>query len=173
MAFRLTDGEIVIRNAVPQDQAVVERLVRETDCSLMAYGTEPGRIHVYHGREQFFPEKIEASKLYRLMLENSTAEPVGYIGLKVTSEEYRRAELSYFVADRYKGHGYATRALQLLTEFAFDRLTMKRLYLEIADGNIPSLRVAEKCGYQKEGLLLSFKLIGKKWHDYWLLARIH
>ncbi len=172
MAFVLVDGDLKIRGSLPEDQAVAEGLVRETDCSLTAYSAQPGSMHVYHPREQFFPEKIEAGKLYRLMLEHADGEAVGFVGLKVLSEQHRRAELSYFISDRFKGRGYATRALQMLTGFAFGPLAMKRLCLEIADGNTSSLRVAEKCGYLKEGLMRSYKVTGSKWHDYWLLAKI-
>lgn len=172
MAFLLEGEGIQIRSAKPEDQLEVDELVRSTDCSLMVLGTHPDLLHVYHDRESLFPEKIEKKKLYRLIVEDEKQEMLGYVGFDLISARYLRAELSYFIADKYKGHGYATRALKLLTDYALGELGMRRVYLEIAEENLPSMRVAEKGGFVKEGLMRDFKLIGDKWHNYWLLAKI-
>jgi RimJ/RimL family protein N-acetyltransferase len=173
MAFRLSGGDITIRAAVQGDEAIIGGLIRATSCSLMALGAKPERVRFHYRRQVNFPERIEPGRVYRLILETSAGEIIGYLGIKLASEQYRRVALSYFVADRFKGHGYATRALMLLADYLCNRLGIRRLYLEIADGNLPSLRVAEKAGFQKEGLMRSYKMIAGKWHDYWLLARIN
>ena len=70
----------------------------------------------------------------------------------------RTVELGYMVAPDARGHGVATETLQLLTEWAENELGMLRIELLISVGNTPSKRVAERGGYQLEGVLRSVQL---------------
>ena len=67
----------------------------------------------------------------------------------------RQAEAGYIVGPWARGRGIASRALTLLTDWALDELGLVRIELRITAGNAPSIRVAEKCGYEREGVLRS------------------
>jgi RimJ/RimL family protein N-acetyltransferase len=69
--------------------------------------------------------------------------------------EARTVELGYVVAPDARGRGVATAALRLLTEWAFTALDVLRIELLISAENGASRRVAERCGYTREGLLRS------------------
>ena len=69
--------------------------------------------------------------------------------------EAATVELGYVVAPAARGHGVATEALRLLTQWAFETLRAVRLELVISVDNEPSKRVAERCGYTREGVLRS------------------
>jgi RimJ/RimL family protein N-acetyltransferase len=69
--------------------------------------------------------------------------------------EARTAELGYVVARNARGRGVASAALGLLTEWAFADLAALRLELMISVENEASKRVAERCGYVREGVLRS------------------
>ena len=64
------------------------------------------------------------------------------------------AELGYVVAPAARGRGVATEALRQLTAWAFE-LGMVRLELLISVDNAASKKVAERCGYVREGVLRS------------------
>lgn len=66
--------------------------------------------------------------------------------------ESQTAELGYSVAAFARGRGVATEALRLLTEWAFGE-GMLRLELLISAENAASKKVAERCGYVREGVL--------------------
>ena len=70
----------------------------------------------------------------------------------------RSAELGYVVLPASRGRGVATEALRLLTAWAFSELGALRLELLIGVGNHASKRVAERCGYVREGVLRSLHL---------------
>jgi RimJ/RimL family protein N-acetyltransferase len=53
-----------------------------------------------------------------------------------------------------RGRGVASEALRLLTDWGFSR-GLHRLELRIGADNVASQRVAERCGYVREGLLRS------------------
>jgi RimJ/RimL family protein N-acetyltransferase len=69
--------------------------------------------------------------------------------------EARTAELGYVVAPAARGRGVASEALRQLTRWAFDEVGMFRLELLISVENEASKRVAERCGYVREGVLRS------------------
>jgi RimJ/RimL family protein N-acetyltransferase len=69
--------------------------------------------------------------------------------------EGREIELGYIVAREARGRGAGTAILELLTRWAFEVMQAERLYLMIDVENRPSLRVAERCGYLREGVLRS------------------
>jgi RimJ/RimL family protein N-acetyltransferase len=70
----------------------------------------------------------------------------------------RTAELGYVVLPWARGRGVATEALRLLTAWAFSELGALRLELLISVDNDASKRVAERCGYLREGVLRSLHL---------------
>jgi RimJ/RimL family protein N-acetyltransferase len=81
-----------------------------------------------------------------------------FLGLALAprlGQEARTAELGYVVAPAARGRGVATEALRQLTEWAFAERGMLRLELLISVGNGASKRVAERCGYVREGVLRS------------------
>jgi RimJ/RimL family protein N-acetyltransferase len=64
-------------------------------------------------------------------------------------------ELGYIVARDARGRGAGTAILRLLTRWAFEEMRAMRLYLMIEVENRASSRVAEHCGYRREGVLRS------------------
>jgi RimJ/RimL family protein N-acetyltransferase len=66
-----------------------------------------------------------------------------------------RAEVGYWVGPWARGEGVAARALGLLSAWALGPLGLARLDLNASVSNAASLRVAERCGYVREGTLRS------------------
>jgi RimJ/RimL family protein N-acetyltransferase len=84
-----------------------------------------------------------------------------FLGLALApaiDREARTTELGYIVAPTARGRGVATAALRLLTDWAFSELAALRLELLIGVENEASKRVAERCGYGREGVLRSMHL---------------
>jgi RimJ/RimL family protein N-acetyltransferase len=68
---------------------------------------------------------------------------------------FRTGHFGYWVARDARGRGVATEALRALCRWAVDSLDVKRLELLTDPENLASQRVAEKAGFQREGLLRS------------------
>jgi RimJ/RimL family protein N-acetyltransferase len=84
----------------------------------------------------------------------------------------RTAELGYVVAPPARGRGVATRALELLTRWAFDDAGILRAELLISTENVASKRVAEKDGYRYEGTLRSVHFKGDLREDTEIWSRL-
>jgi RimJ/RimL family protein N-acetyltransferase len=81
-----------------------------------------------------------------------------FLGLALApriDRDTQTVELGYIVASTARGRGVATQALRLLTEWAFSELGAVRIELLISVENEASKRVAERCGYEREGVLRS------------------
>jgi len=59
-------------------------------------------------------------------------------------------ELAYWIRPEQRGRGIASRAVQAATLWTHRSLAIPRIWLEIRPGNEPSLRVAQRAGYQFE-----------------------
>jgi RimJ/RimL family protein N-acetyltransferase len=80
---------------------------------------------------------------------------LGMIGLIADRHDALRAEIGYWVAPAARGRGVATRALGLLSRWCMTIGGFARLDLQAATANEASLRVAERCGFVREGVLRS------------------
>ena len=70
----------------------------------------------------------------------------------------RQAEIGYLVAPEARGRGVASRALGLITDWSLRSLGLERVELRIDVANAASIRVAERLGYVREGVLRSLHL---------------
>ncbi len=82
---------------------------------------------------------------------------LGSIGLHL-GVNARRHAIGYLVAAEARGRGVATRAVGLVTHWAFERFAMQRLCLWTLPGNVASQAVAEKAGFRFEGLVRNWDL---------------
>lgn len=97
---------------------------------------------------------------------------VGRVGLKSIDLDQGIAEITYWVLAEHRRNGYASRAVAVVTDWAFNELGLHRLELTHSTRNVPSCRVAGSAGYRLEGTM---RLAGRHtdgWHDMHLHARI-
>jgi RimJ/RimL family protein N-acetyltransferase len=74
-------------------------------------------------------------------------------GCEIRLHEGGKAEISYWTFPEHRRKGYATRAVRLLTAFAFAQLKVKRIEAQVEPDNWGSRRVVEGAGFVEEGLL--------------------
>lgn len=97
-----------------------------------------------------------------------------FLGLAVAPSVNRgslTAELGYMVTPAARGRGVATEALRQLTEWALGE-GMLRLELLISTDNEASKKVAERCGYVREGVLRSTYLKPGRREDTEIWSRL-
>lgn len=63
------------------------------------------------------------------------------------------AELGYSFNPNYWGNGYATEAAKAVVDYGFNALRLRRIEAGTFETNIQSIRVCEKVGFTKEGIL--------------------
>jgi RimJ/RimL family protein N-acetyltransferase len=66
-------------------------------------------------------------------------------------------EVGFLLAEEARGRGLATRAVALLVDWSFRALEMARIQGLVHPDNPRSARVLERLGFQREGLLRSYR----------------
>ena len=87
---------------------------------------------------------------WHLFVEDSLC---GSVRLKDVDHADRKAQIGYFLGTGFTGKGIVTEALQAVLAWSFGSLGLNRIELRCAAGNAPSMRVAERLGFVREGLL--------------------
>ena len=78
---------------------------------------------------------------------------VGTCTLAEIDRTNRRAEVGFALAREFWGRGLMLRAVPAMIQFAFERLDLHRIEADADPRNAASLRVLERLGFQREGLL--------------------
>ena len=75
----------------------------------------------------------------------------GIIGLKDPDYDNKKAEIGYWLSEKYQHKGIMTMSAKRLIQYAFDELQMNRIQLKAAIGNIKSQQIAIRLGFTYEG----------------------
>lgn len=83
----------------------------------------------------------------------------------------RGAHIGYWVDKRFANLGITTKAVLMITEYAFNELGLHRIEINLRPENVASRRVAEKAGYVFEGERPQFLHIDGRWRDHICFVR--
>lgn len=81
------------------------------------------------------------------------------------------AEISYHLSKDFWGRGLAYEAVKKVTDFGMGELCLSRIQGLVMVDNHGSIRVLEKSGYIKEGILHHYPF-GREFHDVVMLASL-
>jgi ribosomal-protein-alanine N-acetyltransferase len=117
-------------------------------------------------------EKWDDGSDYRFFITlRETGEIVGQLGItQVVRNVSMSASIGYWIGRNHLNKGFATEALVLGIEFAFDILKLHRISLWISPKNGASLKVAEKLGLRYEGTAERALFLGGYWQDTKIFA---
>ena len=87
------------------------------------------------------------------ILEQGNKIVVGAAGFHSWYTDHSRAELGYNLFEPFRGQGYMTEALTKIINIGFTDMGLNRIEAFVGPGNDPSLRIMERLGFSKEGLL--------------------
>jgi ribosomal-protein-alanine N-acetyltransferase len=81
-------------------------------------------------------------------------EVIGGIGIEPRQDVYRKtAIIGYWLSEELWGRGIMPEAVKLVTKYAFTQFDFIRLQASVYSKNPASMRVLEKAGYVKEGVM--------------------
>ena len=92
-------------------------------------------------------EKLAEKAMLFSMLEKSSGSFIGNIELMDPTET--EAELGIAITAAKQELGYGTEAIRAVTDYAFDQLGLKRVFLKVYPDNARAIRVYGKCGFRE------------------------
>ncbi|QEM10069.1 GNAT family N-acetyltransferase [Mucilaginibacter rubeus] len=96
---------------------------------------------------------------------------VGAIDFKQGDDIYRKsASIGYWLGEQYWGRGIATEAIRLIIPYAFYNFDIIRIQATVNGNNLASMRVLEKAGFTKEGIMKDAIIKGGEIMDEHLYA---
>lgn len=146
--FREGDGEAVF-NLIERER---DRLEPSFPVSV-AFVTSPGRGELFVRRK--LTEWYLGSSYSFAIFTQDTDEYIGYLAIKGLDWTVPKADMGYYLANSHARQGLMSEAVTAAIRFAFMEVRLTRVFLRIAPDNLASLKVAEKCGFVREGLLRS------------------
>jgi [ribosomal protein S5]-alanine N-acetyltransferase len=81
------------------------------------------------------------------------------------------ATLGYWTGEAFAHRGVMTDALAAILGFARDELRLNRMEAACLPANLPSLRLLEKSGFEREGFAKAYLKINGAWEDHVLWGR--
>jgi len=94
-------------------------------------------------------------------------------GITLTNIRYGAANtgtLGYWTGVHFARQGLATAAVTAILAHAFERIGLNRVEAACQPGNLASLRVLDKCGFQREGFARDYLKINGQWRDHAIFA---
>lgn len=152
----LTDGRCTLRPWEPGDlqnllAGSADPLVRRFRYSLPEDGEQAWLWLAATVADRERGERLELAVTDR----TPTAPVVGSVSLQRVHRRRRNGFVSYWLSAPGRGRGLGTAAVRLLAGWAFGELGLERLALELEVANLASQRLAERCGFAREGRLRS------------------
>ena len=165
----LTDGNIVLRPYRMSDTNNLYQAVRESIKEMSVWLPFAHENYSVKENKDWIKKRPKAWKkgiIYDFgIFDAKDGTLIGGCGFNDLGRDNRQANLGYWVRTSRMGQGVAPSATLLLAKWGFEVLNLKRIEIVIAVGNERSLRVAEKVGAQREGVLRSRINIRDLIHD--------
>jgi len=168
-SFSLNDGVVMLRPLRADDAFSMYEAVRESLDDL-----KPWMSWAHDGYQQ--NETVDWITVARARWSDGS-----YFGFAITDAKdelflggcslshihplYHFCNLGYWIRSGQRGRGFAGRATLLAARFAIERLKLVRVEIVIAVGNEASLKVADKIGAHREGVLHNRMVIGTEVRD--------
>jgi RimJ/RimL family protein N-acetyltransferase len=112
---------------------------------------EQSKTNLRRARRQYL-----AGKDFRLnVFLRGTDTFIAGMGIHRVDWSVPKVEIGYWIRTPYSGQGYVTEAVNAITEFAVKHFGAKRVEIRMDNRNVRSWRVAERCGFELEGILRS------------------
>lgn len=149
---RLTEGELLLRPVESTDTDSIFDYC--SDFSSAEYTTIPWpytREHAVAAVDRWAASFVDRTALTYAITEDG-GEMLGSVSLHSIVEFDHVAEIGYLLAPAARGRGLAVRSVRLLTDYAF-AIGFRRLQGLVAEKNLASATVLERCGYTRETLM--------------------
>jgi Acetyltransferases, including N-acetylases of ribosomal proteins len=148
----ITQGDLILRRFCKEDRNVLVQLADNANVTKYMSLRFPSPYHLEDADNWF--ALIQNEKQPFNMAIEWQGRFVGGIGAESHSGQFARtAELGYWLGEPYWGLGLAARAVAMFTPYVFNELAFIRIQAEVLANNHNSMRVLEKNGFKREGIL--------------------
>jgi RimJ/RimL family protein N-acetyltransferase len=153
--MELRDGDLVLRKKRPDDLDAITAACQDPEIPRWTRVPSP---YTRADAEAFLERSAEeeaAGTAAHFLAVDADDRLLGSFSIIDIDRERACGEIGYWMAPEGRGRGVATRAVRLVSDWAFEVLGLTRLQIRAHRDNVASRRVAEKAGYRDTGQLTS------------------
>lgn len=157
-------GRVVLRRLAREDQEEYTALARasaELHNPWIYAPTTPAEFDSY--LERFDHVASEGT----VICARESGAITGFVNIsEIIRGPYLRASVGYGAFVPFAGNGYMSEGFELILKFAFNDLGLHRLEADIQPGNMASVNLVKRVGFQYEGFSPRFIYIRGIWRDH-------
>lgn len=150
---RIETANIIIRDFQRKDAENLYRIVRERN--ILRFMPDWAENHdspqSYYGYIDWHQSQKDSTDIYEnkryVIASHETDEMIGMVGMGI-EDTLNEVEAAYFMSEKFQRRGLTVEAVNALVDWCFKVSDIKYLILTIDCANIPSCRLAEKCGFE-------------------------
>jgi RimJ/RimL family protein N-acetyltransferase len=134
---------------------------------------ESGRFPVSMAELEKFHTKITESEndVIFAIVDKSTGAHIGNIKIGNINRVHSYADLGILIGEKeFRGKGYGSEAINLVLEYAFNRLNLNKVILGTYADHTSAIKLYEKAGFKKEGTIRNLLFRDGKYHDKILMG---
>jgi ribosomal-protein-alanine N-acetyltransferase len=109
--------------------------------------------------------KMQLVRFY-VFLKEDPETIIGTVSLYEISKPLSKTEVGYKFSSAYHHQGYASEAVEKILDVAFTDLGLHRVCAHVHESNLPSIRLLENLGFEKEGICKAHMYMRGKWVDH-------
>jgi len=152
---QLTTDRLLLRQMTMDDAATIYRL--RSDEQVMKYIPRPLTKTIEDAKMwvETILETIQKNEAvnWAICLKENPAAHIGNIGFWHIQKEHYRAEIGYMLHPSFYGKGIMLEAMQEALQYGFNVMHLHSVEALVDPGNIASINLLLKAGFQQEGYL--------------------
>ena len=126
------------------------------DKEVTKYSENRLRKHSKISQKEFLKEKLKnkRSLIFKIFFKK---EHIGIVELSNVNHFHKHCEVTYMIGRKeYWNRGIGTRLISKISNFAFNKLSMKKIYAGTYENNFGSMKILKNNGYKVEGRIKNF-----------------
>ncbi len=174
-AFPALDlGDIVLREIVASDaQDYFDYMSRNEMKGCLTKDNIPQTLEKAAEEVKYWGSLFTSKRsIYWAIALKETNQMIGTAGFNLISFPNSRSEISYDLSPDYWGKGIMLKSIKGILKFSDHALELVRIQATVIIDNERSIKLLERCGFQKEGLLKQYEVVEGKHKDYYMYGRV-
>jgi diamine N-acetyltransferase len=136
----------------PDNWIISDTLIPFSDSSLKAY--------ILSSRD------LTSDKQVRFIVcKNESDTPIGAVDLFNYDSVHRKAGVGILIKEDERKNGFASQALKIIIEYAFDFLNLHHIWANILQNNSHSIKLFKSNGFELSGVKKEWNLYEGEWLD--------